>query len=162
MGVKYNYVTEDAMLRAMADGKKIEWNELPDNLKKSGKIALAAYDSQGASVLEHFYKGIIDDKKYILEHPRAELYDYLTEDLQKDIDVILAVKDRVDYKYHALIGLYNKMVPGPGPDLEKAAEDDYNRFADILKRQTEANHDKEMEEMFNTETSVEQEDQLTR
>ena len=162
MGVKYNYVTEDAMLRAIEEGKKIEWEELPDNLKNSGKIALAAYNREGVSVLENFYKGTIDDKKYILEHPRAELYDYLTEDLQKDMEVILAVKKNVDSHYHDIVSLANWNYASPGRDVEEAAEEEYNRFNDILKRQTEANHDKEMEEMFNTETVVEQEDQLTR
>ena len=162
MGVKYKYVSEEAMLRAIADGKKIEWEELPDNLKNSGKIALAAYRSQGVSVLNHFYKGIIDNKEFILEHPSAKLYDYLTEDLQKDMEVILAVKKNVDSHYHDIVSLANWNYASPGRDVEEAAEEDYNRFNDILKRQTEANHDKEMEEMFNTETVVEQEDQLRR
>ena len=161
MGVKYNYVTEDAMLRAIEEGKEIEWEELPDNLKKSGKIALAAYNREGLSVLENFYKGIIDNKEYILKHPSVELYDYLTEELQKDIDVILAMKERADSNYRSLLNKYNRL-PESSPDEEEMAKEVCDRFDDILKRQTEANRDKEMEEMFNKETTLEQEDQLRR
>ena len=157
MGVKYNYVTKEAMLKAIEEGKKIEWEELPDNFKKDGDIALAAFNREGASVLNNFEKGFIDNKKGFLEHPSVELYDYLKAELQSDIDVISAVKDGVESYYRHLVAMNNWNLPGPSLHDEKGlkAEADYNRFNELYDKAMLMNmmDEKEKSEKSNTDSN---------
>ena len=134
MGMKYMYVSKETMLKAIQEGKNIKWDELPANFKEDGDIALAAFYAKGDDALKHFEKGHIANKKFILNHPSAEHYDYLTNDLKKDGQVILKVKEYVDHRYSETSTADSTLGYLP-PELLKTAEDNYNKFHDIFETQ---------------------------
>ena len=136
MSVKYNYVTKEVMLKAIADGKKIDWDELPDNFKGDSDIAIAAINAEGMKVIKKFNKGIISNKEFILEHPHKEFYDYLTNELQNDYDVIVKILEDAGKEYYRLYEIDSRMPFGYVPGLEKAYGE-YMKLVGVLESKIE-------------------------